>query len=183
MKYVAPICFLLVFLVAFTGVPDFKIREKPVMNLPYAMRQKNWLGNRMQGSCAHASWMSLLRWQRQYAAADAWGRKYGNGAYYSQFAAAIDTEGLAWAGTYKQDDVAFLEWACRTRRGCMVTCRGGSHMICLIDLDWQYATVLDNNATDVYKKIPRADFLAEWFDSYSWAMTPVYTPAPPLEAT
>ena len=154
-----------------------KNREYPVMNLPLPMREENYKG----GSCVHASWVMLLRWQRQYAYADYWRKKYAYGEYYAEMAQRLDAEGIKWAGTYQDRDVAFLEWACRTRRGCMVTCMNGAHMICLVDLNKTHATILDNNEIGVYRKIPRNEFLREWYNSGSWAMTPIYIPAPPLE--
>lgn len=158
-----------------------KPREWPIMNLPLHMRQENWLGPRRQGSCVHASWTMLLRWQRKYEYAEYWRRKYGDGEWYGEMAQRLDAEGIKWAGTYQDKDVRFLEWACRTRRGCMVTCMNGAHMICLVDLDKNYATILDNNDIERYQRIPRNEFLREWYNSGSWAMTPVYVPAPPLE--
>lgn len=156
-------------------------REWPVMNLPLNLRQGNWLGRMRQGSCVHASWTMLLRWQRQYKFAEYWRNKYGDGEYFERMAQRCDAEGVKWAGTNQEYNVKFLEWACRTRRGCMVTCMNGAHMICLVDLDKDYATILDNNDEKRYHKIPRSEFLAEWRRSGSWAMTPIYIPAPPLE--
>ncbi len=158
-----------------------KEREWPIMNLPLHLRQENWLGWKRQGSCVHASWTMLLRWQHQYEWADYWKRKYGDGEYYAEMAQRLDAEGIRWAGTNGQNDVSFLEWACRTRRGCMVTVMGGAHMVCLVNLDSQYATLLDNNDIEKYHRVPRDEFLRIWYNSNSWAMTPVYTPAPPLE--
>ncbi len=42
--------------------PAAKI-EYPTVNLPISLRQSNWLGNKNEGSCVHATMISLLRWQ------------------------------------------------------------------------------------------------------------------------
>ena len=89
-------------------------------------------------------------------------------------------EGIRFAHTVGRNDVSFLEWACSTRRGAGVTVLGGRHMICLVHLDEKWAGILDNNDTSRIRWVPRKTFLAEWFNSNSWATTPVYSPAPPL---
>lgn len=153
------------------------IREVPVFNLPPPLREQNWGG----GSCVHASWVMLLRWQGHQEYADWWRRSYAGGETWYSFTETVEANGLRWAGTYEQYDVAFLEWAIRTRRGCMVTCMGGRHMVVLCHLDQEWAGILDNNDIGTIHWVPRDKFLKEWRESYSWAMTPVYTPAPPLE--
>lgn len=158
-----------------------KSKERPALNLPRPLRQKNWLGRQWEGSCVHASWIMLLRWQNKNELADYWRRKYGDGEYYTRMASRLNAEGVRWAGTYQKNDVKFLEWAVRTRRGCMVTVDEGAHMVVLVHLDGKEAGILDNNFPDRIKWVPRNEFLSEWKAAYSWAMTPVYTPPPPLE--
>ncbi len=91
----------------------------------------------------------------------------------------LDSKGVRWAGTYQKNDVKFLEWAIRTKRGCMVTTMGGAHMILLVHLDQTRAGLLDNNNPEKIKYMPRDQFLQEWYDSNSWALTPIYSPPPP----
>ena len=43
--------------------------EYPTVNLPVALRQANWRGDEGEGSCVHASVISLFRWQGRYATA------------------------------------------------------------------------------------------------------------------
>ncbi len=162
-------------------IPENKgkyLREKPAMNLPVHMRQANWTRT---GSCVHASWTSLLRWQHQYKWADYWCSHYSGGENWDGMVAKLRATGLPCAGTYGKRDVAFLEMCCKTRRGCMVTVMGGKHMVNLVDLDKRYAYILDNNDVKIIHKVDRDEFLNEWYKSYSWAMTPLYSPLPPLE--
>jgi len=154
-------------------------QEMPVINVPKADRQPNWIGNLGEGSCVHASMISLFRWQGRYRTADYWRRSYGNGEYPEDLAAKFDKEGIRYA--YVTDgDVRFLEWACRTRRGCGITVLGGAHMVCLVHLDAKWAGILDNNHVEQIIWVPRETLIAEWKASYGWAVTPVYTPAAPL---
>jgi len=39
---------------------------------------------------------------------------------------------------------------------------------------------LDNNDINKITWVPRDTFVTEWQNSNGWAVTPVYTPAPPL---
>jgi len=155
------------------------VAERPVVNVPYAMRQENWLGSKREGSCAWAATISLLRWQGRYEMAD-WIRKNrGNGEWPEHMEAGLDSAGIRYAYTV-DGDVEFLEWACRTRRGCGITVHGGAHMVALLHLDEEWACLLDNNAIQEFIWVPRESLIAEWKASHGWAVTPVYTPAAPL---
>lgn len=161
-------------------VPGFAaVDERPVVNVPLKLRQENWLGNRGEGSCVHAAFISLLRWQGRLSTADNWRRTHGNGEYPDSFYAQLDTGKIRYAET-TTGDVKFLEWACQTRRGAGITVKGGAHMVSLVHLDAEWAAILDNNDVSKFKWIPRDTLLAEWKASYGWAVSPVYTPAAPL---
>jgi hypothetical protein len=153
--------------------------EKPTVNLPLALRQSNWRGSQREGSCAWASMISLLRWQGHYQIADWIRANYGNGARPVDTAQKLDRAGVRYAYV-TNGDVNFLEWSCRTRRGCAITVQGGKHMICLVYLDDQWAAVLDNNSVENFIWVPRETLIAEWKASYGWAITPIYDPAAPL---
>jgi len=153
--------------------------ERPVVNVPRECRQSNWLGSLGQGSCVHATMISLLRWQGRYDTAAQWKNKYGNGESPEGLVAKFEANGTRFAET-TLGDVAFLEWAVRTRRGCGVTVMGGKHMVALVHLDNQFAILLDNNRVDRFIVVPRETFLAEWKNSYGWAITILYAPAAPL---
>ncbi len=160
------------------GTPVVKT-EYPTVNLPFVLRQTNWLGSKNEGSCVHATIISLLRWQGRPGTADYWRRTYSNGEWPEDLADKFDHEGVRYAYT-TDGDVSFLEWACSTRRGCGVTVMGGKHMVALVHFDDKWAGILDNNDTDNITWVPRETFVAEWQNSRGWAVTPVYNPAPPL---
>lgn len=153
--------------------------ERPVVNVPLALRQSNWLGSQHEGSCVHASMISLFRWQGRPGTAHYWRRTYGNGEWPEDLAAKFDREGIRYAYV-TNGDVKFLEWTCKTRRGCGITIMGGAHMVALVHLDANWAGILDNNRVEKIIWIPRETLIAEWKASYGWAVTPIYTPAAPL---
>ncbi len=153
--------------------------ERPTVNIPKVLRQKNWIGNRREGSCVHATMISLMRWQGRYNLANKWRRTYGNGAWPSDLAQKLEQKNVRYAYT-EEGDVKFLEWACRTRRGCGITVMGGAHMVALVHLDNEWACLLDNNNISKYKWVPRGQLIAEWRASYGWAATILYSPTPPL---
>lgn len=155
------------------------VAERPTVNVPYALRQENWIGRQREGSCTWATTISLLRWQGRYAKAD-WVRKNrGDGEWPEHMAKGLDSANIRYAYTTK-GDVEFLEWACKTRRGCGVTVKGGAHMVALVHLDSQWAAILDNNDIEQFIWVPRQALIAEWKASHGWAVAPIYTPTPPL---
>jgi len=154
-------------------------KERPTVNIPLALRQSNWRGSRGEGSCVHATMISLFRWQGRVNTANHWRRTYGNGEWPDDMAAKFDREGIRYAYV-TNGDVRFLEWSCRTRRGCGITVMGGAHMVALVHLDDKWAAILDNNNVSKFAWVPRETLIAEWKASYGWAVAPVYTPVAPL---
>ena len=154
-------------------------KERPTVNVPEVLRQRNWIGDQGMGSCVHASMISLLRWQYRLKTADHWRQTYGDGEQPEDLAAKFDREGIRYAYV-TNGDVRFLEWACRTRRGCGITVMGGAHMVALVHLDDKWAAILDNNNVENFIWVPRETLIAEWKASYGWAVTPIYAPAAPL---
>jgi len=154
--------------------------EYPTISIEQVFREKNWLGPQGEGSCVHASMVMLFRWQEKYDLADRWRRTYSDGEWATNLAARFDAEGVRYAYTSQENDVSFLEWAVSTRRGCGVTIKGGVHMVILVHLDGERAGILNNNSPDEIKWVPRESFISEWKNSNSWAVTPVYSPPPPL---
>ena len=143
------------------------------MDLPLSARQRNWGG----GSCVHASIVMCLRWQGLDELADWWRRTYSGGEHASGLSNKLERAGVRFAYTTR-GDVSFLEWACRTRRGCGIAYLP-NHFICLVHLDQEKALLLDNNRIDRYLTVPRDEFLRRWQGYGGWACTPVYSPAPP----
>lgn len=154
--------------------------ERPTVNLPVSARQENWLGRGGQGSCVHATMVSLFRWQGRLSMARHWRDTYGDGEGPSDLAAKFDREGVRYAYT-DSGDVRFLEWALRTQRGCGVTVKGGIHMVALVYLDATQACILDNNDVQNYHWMPREVFLSEWKNSNGWAVAMIYTPSAPAK--
>lgn len=150
----------------------------PVVDVPTAYRQSNWLGSQRQGSCVIASSCTLFRWMNRINTADYYRKNYGDGQSPDSFAAKLKKDGIAYAET-RTGDEAFLEWAFRTRRGANVVCMNGRHMLTLVHLDGEQAAILDNNDTGNIKWVPRKRFLAEWRASGGWAITFLYTPMAP----
>ena len=153
-------------------------KERPTVNLPVDMRQTNWTQG--SGRCVHATTISLFRWQGRYDMADHWRKTYGGSEYPTDMAAKLDKEGVRYAYTAGENDVKFLEWAIRTRRGCGVTVMGGAHFVTLVELTDTEACIMDNNSVQKYQWQPREKFLSEWKSSNSWALCILYTPAAPL---
>jgi hypothetical protein len=149
-------------------------REVPVVNLPQHARCRNYAG----GSCVIASTVSLFRWQGRDDLAELFRRAYGGGQSASSLHAKLEAHRVRYAYT-TSGDAAFLEWACRTRRGAGVTFFA-NHFICLVHLDAERAVLLDNNRTSEYVTLPRDDFLRRWRGYGGWATTPVYSPTAPL---
>ena len=160
------------------GRPAVK-KEWPTVNVPAVLRQANWRGPQGQGSCVHATMISLLRWQYRLNTADHWRQTYGDGEWPEDLATKFDNEGIRFAYV-TNGDVRFLEWACSTRRGCGITIMGGAHMVALVYLDDKWAAILDNNNVERFIWVPRETLIAEWKASYGWAVTPIYAPAAPL---
>ena len=153
--------------------------EYPTVNLPIPARQSNWLGSKNEGSCVHATMISLLRWQNRPGMADYWRHTMAMASGLKTLLRSLTTMGYG-TPTLQMAILRFLEWACSTRRGCGVTVMGGKHMIALVHLDSEWAGILDNNDIDTITWVPRDTFMAEWQNSNGWAVTPIYSPAPPL---
>lgn len=152
--------------------------ERPVVNLPIALRQSNWSSGG-QGCCVWATTVSLLNWQGRERTAERLRQMADGGAEPEGFAQRLDSLGIRYAYV-TNGDVKFLEWAMRTRRGCGVVISGGSHFVCLVHLDSKWACLLDNNSVQKYRWVPRESFIAEWQSSYGWGLSVLYGPSAPL---
>lgn len=154
-------------------------REYPTINLPPGLRQQNWVGDRGEGSCVHATTVMLYRWNGFPAMADWWKANNANGEWAEDLNQRFDNANVRYSYTTEYDP-AFLQWACDTRRGCGITVMGGRHCVLLVHLDETWAAIIDNNQPDVIQWMPRETLLAEWNNSHHWAFTVHYFPAPPL---
>lgn len=163
--------------------PAFEVartKEIPVANLPASLRIDNWLSPSREGSCTHATLAMALRWQNRPHTADWWKAHHSGGETPQSLSAKLESAGIRFATTAGENDVTFLEWAIATRRGCGVTVLGGRHMVLLVHLDDEHAGIIDANAPQSVQWTSREAFLAEWRNSNSWAIVPVYSPAPGL---
>jgi hypothetical protein len=148
--------------------------EHPTMNLPPEARCRNYGG----GSCVCASTISLLRWQGREDLAAALRNSCSGGQSSASLHSKLERLGVRYAST-TSGDVAFLEWAVRTRRGCGLTYYP-MHYVNLVDLTAEHATLLDNNRVGQYITIPRDEFIRRWRGYGGWATAVVYAPAAPL---
>lgn len=163
-----------------TGGPKLAVAERPVVNLPVALRQPNWLGPQRQGSCVWATLTSLLRWQGRYHTADYLKQRYGDGEWAERFAERLNAEGIRFAQT-TDGDMAFIDLACKTRRGCGAVIMGGRHMIAIVHASETEIGILDPNDVNRIHYVPRDSFETEFKNSGGWAFAVLYTPAPPLD--
>jgi len=154
------------------------VRTLRLIDIPPVWRRQNWTGDRGQGSCVHAALVHLWHWQGRHDLADAWAARYGNGETAEGLAAKLERAGARYAET-RSGEVAFLEWAIRTRRGAAVVVQNGAHMVNLVGLDRHHAHILDSNFPERIERRPREEFLRDWKQSGGWAVTPVETPPPP----
>jgi hypothetical protein len=151
--------------------------ERPTVNLPYSLRQTNWVDPRTRsGSCWHASLKSVMNWQHQYKLRDWW--PYQGGEYADRGHRRLDAAGVKYAATTAGDE-RLLQWMLDTRRGAVIT-YWPAHAVTLVHLDDQWAGILDNNRTSSVIWVPRREFIPNWRRYGGWATTPVYSPAPPL---
>jgi hypothetical protein len=177
-----------VFVFSSPDAPKWEPSQRGPKQFEYAfdlnpdLRIQNFKDAWGSGSCVHVSWAMLLRWQGQYDLANWWTSNYDGGERHSSFIEKLHATGIPYMTTYGEGDVEFLETACASRRGCMVTTtyyRSGDHMILLVHLDDHYAYTLDNNDISTVYRWDRTEFIDLWRDSGSWATTPMYTPPPP----
>jgi hypothetical protein len=159
--------------------PRITYAEMPIVNVPVTMRQSNWIGPNGSGSCTWATMISLLRWQGRYNTAEWIRENYADGEWATTMSKKLDAANIRYAYV-TNGDVRFLEWACKTRRGCGITVQGGVHMVALVHLDAKWAGILDNNDVSKINWIPRETLIAEWQASNGWAISPIYNPAAPL---
>ena len=118
--------------------PSAVKKEWPTVNLPAVLRQNNWRGPQGQGSCVHATMISLFRWQYRLKTADRWRQTYGDGEWPEDLAAEVSTRKasatpmsptgmcVSWNGRAARGEGAALRsWAAHTwSRLCISTTSG-----------------------------------------------------------
>lgn len=175
------------------GTAALAIAGGPVSDLadmPPVIRMENWEGDDQffcpscrkmhgEGSCVHASTITLLRWQGMDKAAEWWRENYNSGETKPGLLKKLEESGLDYAYT-ETGDVTFLEWCVRNRLGAGLFYKP-SHAINLVDLRDDFAVLLDNNNTGKYEYVDRVTFERRWkteFRGFAWTI--VGNPAPPL---
>jgi len=155
------------------------VREVPIVNVPQGDRQANWPSSAGEGSCSHASIISLLRWCGEYNLAAKHREKYEGGEYIDSLLAELNDDKISHASC-RNGDFDFLSWCIRTRRGAAITWMGGRHMLCIVDINDGKAGILDNNSVEKITWVPLDRFRAEWNESGGVAISLLYAPAAPL---
>lgn len=160
--------------------------ERPVANVPVALRQINWLGPHGSGSCAWASLITDLNWSGEFARAQRVRATHGDGVTVQSLCAGLTRDGVPYVWTSGRNDVAFLEQALAGRRGvlCGVNweepTKEANHMIVLSHLDAQSAAIIDPNYPSRDRWMTRDEFLSVWFGTGSIGFVPLYSAVPPM---
>lgn len=157
--------------------------ESPVVNPPLNVRQSNWLGGATgrEGSCAHASLVSMLNWQNEFDLARKWKQTYSGGEYASRMRERLDREGVKYAYT-EQANLALLDFAHSTRRGALLWWKPAH---CCTFVGWveangkTYAVILDNNSVAKYEYTERNQFHRLWASYGGFALTVLGDPPSP----
>ncbi len=159
--------------------------ERPPMNLPVAMRQKNRVGDRGEGSCVHASMTSLLRWHNQERLAAWWWANYGNGENEIDLQRKLRAANIPYA-CVNRGEAWFLDECSRTRHGCIIWWKPGH---CCTFCGWIrgedgqiYGVILDNNYPGRLELTERSQFLRLWNGFGGFALTVNFPPASPIPA-
>ena len=161
------------------GMPAVK-KERPTVNVPAALRQSNWRGPQGQGSCVHASMISLFRWQyrlqdgrllaadlRRRRVAGRPGREVRPRGHPVRLRRPTETCG-SWNGRAARGEAAASRsWAGRTWSHLSISTTSGPR-----------SSTTTTSSKFIW--VPRETLIAEWKASYGWAVTPIYTPAAPL---
>ncbi len=147
-------------------------------SIPQKLRQSNY-SPYGEGSCVHASTITLLRWQGLDEWADWWRATYNSEEWSHKLITKLDGSGLRYAYT-RAGDVEFLEWACRNRLYAGVF-YFKNHAVNIVKLDNIEAVLIDNNDIGNAIHIPRNEFIRRWRNEFSgFAWTIVYSPPPPV---
>ena len=148
------------------------------VELPNERLRRNWTSPIGSGSCMHASVRHLLHWQGTHELADWWGQRYSGGETFSGLCSKLSAAGVDWIVGIPFDQ-SFLERACIARRGAVVTYMA-NHAVALVDLDNQFAYVLDPNSPQHIVNVPRDEFVSDWISRGGMALTPLAgSPLPP----
>lgn len=158
--------------------------EVPPVNLPKALRQRNWLSANNEGSCVHASFTSHLRWHNQFGKGERWRKTYSGGENEIALRRKLSAEGIRHVYT-DNGDPSFLDWCSKTRHGCILWWKP-SH--CCTFCGWVrqngkiYAAILDNNYPERIELTERNQFVRLWNGYGGFALSVIDPPTTPIPA-
>jgi hypothetical protein len=159
-------------------------------DVPVPFRTKNWEGEDVrwcpgcnkyhgEGSCVHASTITMLKWFNYEEHATWWRENFNSGETEPGLLKKLEASGLPYA--YNTDgDPAFLDWCARNRLVVGIFYKK-AHAINLVDFTSEYAVLLDNNNPERYEYVDRDTFVRRWrteFQGFAWTF--VKNPPPPL---
>ncbi|MDE2101865.1 MAG: hypothetical protein KGL39_31760 [Patescibacteria group bacterium] len=150
------------------------LKRRNRVELPTARLKRNWVSIDGRGSCMHASLSHLLHWQGSHDLAEWWRSRYSGGESFMALGQKLNAAGVDWSAGLPCD-AAYLERACRARRGAVVTFTP-NHAVALVDLDPEFAYVLDPNSPGAIQRFKRSEFLADWTSRGGMALTPLAGP-------
>ena len=174
-------------LIIWCATPAFACHIGDLADVPPALRTENWLGKRWceecqtdhyGGSCVHASFSTVLYYHGLDDMGDWWRQTYEAGEYADRMVRRVRESGLPFAYT-DTGSVEFLEWCSRNRLPCIIWWKQ-SHCCTIVDLNDEYAVIIDNNHPGEYEYVPRNEFIHRWQNWYDgFALTVVRPPPPP----
>lgn len=163
----------------YRALPRPKSIETPVVNLPFELRQKNWVSREGEGSCVHASTSSMLHWQNQFELAKWWRSQYSGGEWSDQLRRRLDAAKIPYAYT-ERANIKLLDDAHASRRGAIIWWKP-SH--CCTFVGWAkgtdgktYACILDNNRVQSFEFVERNAFHKAWANFGGFALTTLFDP-------
>lgn len=155
--------------------------EAPVANIPRNLRVHNWLGNKREGSCVHASTKNALIWLNSFEEAKAW--PYENGETANGLLSKLKASGIEYLET-QNGNYRYLEWASDLRLPAVIWWKPshscmfggfskGSEILEYyprardsygkpIDPSKEYASILDNNRIEAYEYTEKSQFIRLW---------------------
>lgn len=159
--------------------------ERPPMNLPVSLRQRNWLSANQEGSCVHASMTSLFRWHNQLRLAEWWRTNYSGGENEIDLQRKLRERGVPYTSV-NQGQAWFLDEASRTRHGCILWWKPGH---CCTFCGWVrgedgviYGAILDNNYPNRIELTERSKLIRLWNGYGGFALTLQAPPTTPIPA-
>ena len=145
---------------ALQGLSSLAIAQ--VCDLAPVWRQRNW--SQPNGSCAHASTISAMRWVQMFSEATDWKRSYGGGENFDHHVSLFRNKQVAYALT-RDGDVGLLEYAIQNRRMVIVYWPDW-HVTNLIgrvdDGRRRWAVILDNNHPSRYDYYDWDTWVRSW---------------------